>query len=73
MNQTITVKQIQETKTFKSLNPIQQSFVLKRKNREQLSHGLVVYRNTDVIPGDVFGYNLDVLKDIINYENKKTE
>lgn len=72
-DQTITIEQIQETKTYQSLNAIQQSFITKRGNRELLSHALVVYKNTDVIPGNVSGYNLGVMHDFIIGESAKLQ
>jgi len=67
-DQTITIEQIQATKTYQSLNSIQQSFIIKRGNRELLSHALVVYKNTTVIPGNVAGYNLSILGEFIELE-----
>jgi len=70
-DQTLTIEQIQATKTYQSLNSIQQSFITKRNNREKLYHALVVYKNTEVIPGNITGYNLGVLKDLILGESVK--
>jgi len=62
---TITINQIENTKAFQSLNPIQQSFAIKRKNRELLTNALIVHKSTGVIPGNVFGYNLAILEEMI--------
>jgi len=72
-DQTITIEQIQATKTYQSLNSIQQSFIIKRGNRELLSHALIVYKNTNEIPGNVSGYNLNVLRDFILGESEKLQ
>jgi len=72
-DQTITIEQIQATKTYQSLNSIQQSFIIKRGNRELLSHALVVYKNTGDIPGNVSGYNLNVMRDFILGESEKLQ
>ena len=71
-NDTITIEQITATKTYGSLNTIQQSFCIKRKNRQSLTDALIVFRNTNVIPGCVFGYNLGILGDLIKFEQPKT-
>lgn len=70
-DQTITVEQIQGTKTFESLNSTQQSFSLKRANRMIITNGLVVHRNTDVIPANIQGYNVGILNDLIISESAK--
>lgn len=70
---TITINQIENTKAFQSLNSIQQSFAVKRKNRELLTNALIVHKSTGVIPGNVFGYNLAILEEMILGESAKTD
>jgi len=62
---TITINQIENTKAFQSLNSIQQSFAVKRKNRELLTNAPIVHKSTGVIPGNVFGYNLLIIKELM--------
>lgn len=63
--ETITIQSIENTKAFQELNKIQQGFVVKRKNREILTNALIVYKNTNLIPGNISGYNLAVVKELI--------
>ena len=72
-DQTITVEKIQSTKTFEGLNAIQKEFVLKRENRKLITNALVVCRNTGVVPGNVHGYNLLVVNEIILGESVKND
>lgn len=72
ISDTITIEQIMATKTYKSLNTIQQSFCIKRKNRQSLTNALVVFKNTKEIPGCIFGYNLNIIRDLIKFEESKT-
>ena len=67
-NETISIEQITATKTYGSLNSIQQSFCIKRKNRQALTDALIVHKNTDVIPGCVHGYNLSIVKELTKIE-----
>lgn len=68
---TISVEKIKATKTYCSLNKIQQEFIIKRENRKLITNALIVHRNTSIIPANVFGYNLMVLEDLILGESAK--
>jgi len=72
-NIVISIERIKDTNAWKKLNPIQQSFCLKRSNRSLLSNGLIVHKNTGVVPANVQGYNLSVLEDLILGESVKFE
>lgn len=65
MDNAVTVTQIEETKTYKLLNPIQKTFALKRQNRELLTNGLIVFKNSSIVPGTIQGYNVGILNDLI--------
>jgi hypothetical protein len=71
MDITISISQIQDTKSFEALNDIQKIFSVKRSNREILTNGLIVHRNTKVIPSNIVGYNLLLLHDLILSEETK--
>lgn len=73
MNTTISINEIESTKAFQSLNKIQQSFAIKRKNREILTNALIVHKTTNVIPANVFGYNLLIVEEMILGESAKTD
>ena len=65
MNTTISINEIESTKAFQSLNAIQKSFAVKRKNREILTNALIVHKTTGIIPATVFGYNLSIVEEMI--------
>lgn len=65
MNTTISTEKIQSTETYKSLNHIQKEFAVKRANRLLITNALIVAKSNGVIPGNVFGYNLSIVKEIL--------
>jgi len=73
MDTTISINQIQDTNAWKNLNDIQKTFSVKRHNREILTNGLIVNRNTKTIPGNIVGYNLLILGDLILAEDVKND
>lgn len=73
MDTTISIKTIEATDAFKSLSKVQQSFCLKRANRLILTNALIVYKNTNVIPANISGYNLFVLQEMIMGEFMKSQ
>jgi len=70
---TISINEIESTKAFQSLNAIQKSFAVKRKNREILTNALIVHKNSGIIPGNVVGYNLNIVEEMIIGESAKFE
>lgn len=62
---TISINEIEQTNAWKNLNPIQRQFAVKRQNRLLIQNALIVHKNSGVIPGNVFGYNLSITKEII--------
>lgn len=70
---TISINEIESTKAFQSLNAIQKSFAVKRKNREILTNALIVHRNSGVVPGNVSGYNLLIVEEMVLGESAKFE
>jgi hypothetical protein len=65
----LTTEKIEATATYHNASKIAQSFLTKRATRELIHHALIVYRNTGVIPENVSGKNLAVLKELIFLED----
>lgn len=65
MDTTMSIKEIEATKCWKGLNQIQQSFAVKRKNREVLTNALIVFNSTGFVPANVVGYNLGIVQEMI--------
>jgi hypothetical protein len=68
---------IEQTKVYQKLgkidpkkphlnNKIHQPLLLKRQSRELITNALNVYNNTNQIPSNIGGYQLDVLKELIS-------
>jgi hypothetical protein len=51
-------------------NKIHQPLLIKRQSRELITNALNVYNATNVIPSNIGGYQLEVLKELIS-ESKK--
>jgi hypothetical protein len=62
---TISTEEIESTQAYKLLNSIQQSFVIKRKNRELLTNAFNIVHNGGKIPSTIKGYNVEILNDLI--------
>lgn len=71
MDATLSINEIENTKAWKGLNNIQQSFAVKRKNRELITNALIVYRSIGSIPGNIHGYNLAIVQEMILGEQVK--
>lgn len=69
MQQLITIEQIQETKTYQESSFIGKQFLIKRANRELINNAIIVHRNTKIIPGNVSGANLLVVKELVILDN----
>jgi transcriptional regulator with XRE-family HTH domain len=52
-------------------NKVHQQLLVKRQSREMITNGLNVFRNTGKIPDNISGYQLKILKDIIEIQNEK--
>jgi hypothetical protein len=65
MNQIISTQEIQETKTYQSLERMYQSLLLNYNTKKQITHGLLVWKNTGVIVGSLGGNPLRVVKELI--------
>lgn len=72
MRNVILVERIQNTDTYKNLlakkENIKIGLLEKRATREIITNGFQVYKNTGVIPGNVTGVNLQVVKDLIEID-----
>lgn len=64
----VTNQQIEDTPTFQNMEKMFQNLSLKLANKKVISHGLIAFRNTKVIPGSIAGNNLRILKDLIAIE-----
>ena len=64
--ETITNAEIENTETFKKLEKVFQSLLLKKYSKKIISHGLLVHKTTGVIPGNIGGNPLKVLTEIIH-------
>jgi len=65
MDTTLSIREIENTNAWKGLNSIQQSFAVKRKNRELLTNALIVHKSIGAIPGTIHGYNLKIVEEMI--------
>jgi hypothetical protein len=81
MDNTISSETIQSTEAYKKLgesipgkqfqnNKTQQEFLTKRNSRKEITHALIVYYSTNVIPSTINGNQLAVLKDLIAADYK---
>jgi hypothetical protein len=76
-NDLIASSVIEQTKVYQNLgkinpnrphlnNKIHQTLLIKRQSRELITNALNVYNNTKVIPSNIGGYQLEVLKELIS-------
>lgn len=76
-NNLISASVIEQTKIYQKLgkidpnkphlnNKIHQPLLIKRQSRELITNALNVYKNTNVIPCNIAGYQLEVLKELIS-------
>jgi hypothetical protein len=65
MNSIISNAEIESTKTYQNMESCFKSIALKLTSKKIISAGLLVYKNSGVIPGSVAGNNLKILKDLI--------
>lgn len=63
--QLITIEKIQETETYQNASFIGRQFLIKRANRELINNAIIVHRTTRAIPGNVYGANLNLVKELI--------
>lgn len=68
MEFTLSNAEIQATKTYEKLEPCFKNLVLKLSSKKAISSGLLIYRNSGIIPGSIGGNNLKVLKELISNE-----
>jgi hypothetical protein len=69
----ITTEELENTETYKSLSFIARQFLVKRANREIINNAIIVHRNTKVIPGNITGTNLLIVKELISLNNMEPE
>lgn len=65
MENIISNSEIQATAAYEKLEPCFKNLVLKLSNKKIISSGLLIHKNSGVIPGSIGGNNLRVLKDLI--------
>jgi hypothetical protein len=63
--QLVTIELIQSTQAYQKASFIGRQFLIKRANRELINNAIIVHRNTRVIPGNISGANLEVVKELI--------
>jgi hypothetical protein len=71
MQQLISSEAIQSTQAYQKASFIGRQFLIKRANRELINNAIIVHRNTGVIPGNIYGANLEVVKELIIEDNTK--
>lgn len=73
----ISIDKIKTTPTYQTLlakkEIIKIGFLEKRATREVITNGFMVYKNTGVIPGNVTGTNLQIVKDLIQIDINNIE
>jgi len=70
METIVTNANIEATEAYKKLAPMFQKLCLKLANKKIMTHGLISWRKSGVIPGSIAGNNLKVLKELISNEPK---
>lgn len=70
MAEIISTQEIQETKTYKSLEKMYQNLLLNYKTKQQITNGLHIFRNTGVIVGSLGGNPLRIVKELIENQQK---
>ena len=70
MAEIISTQEIQETKTYKSLEKMYQNLLLNYKTKLQITNGLQIFRNTGVIAGSLGGNPLRIVKELIENQQK---
>jgi len=76
-NNLISASVIEQTKIYQKLgkidtnkphlnNKIHQPLLIKRHSRELITNALNVYKNTNEIPSNIGGYQLEVLNELIS-------
>lgn len=72
MRNILSIEKLKETPTYQTLaikkEIIKMGFLEKRATREIISNGFMVYKNTGIIPGNVTGTNLQIVKDLIGID-----
>jgi hypothetical protein len=71
MQKLISSEEIQSTQAYQKASFIGRQFLIKRANRELINNAIIVRRNTGVIPGNIYGANLEVVKELIIEDNTK--
>ncbi|PIF30089.1 hypothetical protein CLU81_0486 [Flavobacterium sp. 9] len=57
--------EITNTKSFKKLDQCYKNIILRPTNKKVIAQGLEIHRNSGLIPGNISGNNLKILKDLI--------
>jgi len=69
MVNSVTNQDIESTDAYKKMEPMFQKLCLKLANKKIMTHGLIAFRKSGVIPGSIAGNNLRILKDLIKLKN----
>lgn len=57
--------EIINTKSFKKLEQCYKNIILRPANKKAIAQGLEIHRNSGIIPGNILGNNLKILKELI--------
>lgn len=62
--------EIENTKTFQTMEKCFRTIALKLTSKKIISAGLLVHKNSGIIPSSVSGNNLKILKDLIETQKQ---
>lgn len=65
MNNIISTQEITSTDAYIKLEKVFQQLALRLSSKKIITHGLIVFKSTGVIPGSIAGNNLLILKNLI--------
>jgi hypothetical protein len=65
----ISSAEIEKTKTYQNLSPLQKQFSLKRNNREIINHALIVYKNTGYLDENIGRNYCEIVKELAETNN----
>jgi hypothetical protein len=71
MEYIISNAEIENTQAFKKLENCFKNIALKLTSKKIISAGLLVHKNSGIIPGSVSGNNLKILKDLIETQKQQ--
>jgi hypothetical protein len=64
----VSTEEIESTEAFQKLDKCFKHIALRLSSKKIISAGLLVHKNSGIIPGSVAGNNLKILKELINQQ-----